>query len=148
VLIAWWLGNEVPTRWSRIARSGFVAICAALIVFNLVFIPRQEARTCGRASFREAASQINRIVGASEPLFIYGMRDPAALLFYLDRTAPVIGGKLGDALPGYVIVPAATWDRERNRAPGLDPILGPTPGENPLILLRHGKAYAWFGGSP
>ncbi len=141
-LIAWCLEEQVPPRWKRIAQSGFVAIGIASIAVNLVVIPRQEAGTCGQGSLREAAAQIDRIVGAREPLFIYGMRDPAALLFYLDRAAPVLGGDLGDAPPGYVIVPASVWEHARPRALGLDPILGPTPGSDPLILLRHGKAYA------
>ncbi len=141
VLIAWWIENQVPRRWNRGARAVFVALCAALIVVNLLVIPRQEAKTCGKGSFRAAAVQINRIVGADEPLFIYGMGDPAALLFYLDRGASLIGGELGDAPPGYVIVPAAVWEHERERALGLEPILGPTSGSDPLILLRHGKAY-------
>ena len=142
VLIAWCLEQQVPPPWKRIAQSGFVAIGVALIAVNLVIIPRQEAMTCGQGSFRQAAAQIDRIVGAGEPLFIYGMGDPAALLFYLDRAAPVVSGELGDAPPGYVIVPAKVWEHERQRALELEPILGPTPGSDPLILLRHGKIYA------
>ncbi len=147
VLIGWWLQKQVPTRWRRIAHSGFIAIGIALIALNLVVIPRQEAKTCGQGSFRTATAQINRIVGPEEPLFIYGkgdpgMGDPAALLFYLDREAPVLKGELDDAPPGYVILPAKVWEHDRQRALGLEPILGPTPGSDPLILLRHGKAYA------
>jgi 4-amino-4-deoxy-L-arabinose transferase-like glycosyltransferase len=142
VLIGWWLQKQVPARWRLIAHAGFIAIGIALIALNLVVIPRQEAKTCGQGSFRAAAAQINRIVGSEEPLFIYGMGDPAALLFYLDREAPVLKGELDDAPPGYVIVPAKLWEHDRQRALGLEPILGPTPGSDPLILLRHGKAYA------
>ncbi len=142
VLIAWWIEYRVAPRYGRIVRPAFIATCAALIAFNLVFIPRREAKTCGQGSFQAAAAQIGRIVGAEEPLFIYRMGDPAALLFYLDRNVPVVSGMLGDAPPGYIIVPAAVWERERQRAPGLEPVLGPTPGDQPLFLLRHGKAYA------
>jgi 4-amino-4-deoxy-L-arabinose transferase-like glycosyltransferase len=142
VLIAWWIENQVPRRYNRGVRAVFVTLCAALIVVNLLVLPRQEAKTCGKGSFHVAATQINRIVGADEPLFIYGMGDPAALLFYLDRGATLIGGELGDAPPGYVIVPAAVWEHEHQQAPGLEPLLGPTAGSDPLFLLRHGKAYA------
>ncbi|HKD69940.1 MAG TPA: phospholipid carrier-dependent glycosyltransferase [Candidatus Binataceae bacterium] len=142
VLLAWWIESRVPERWQRGVRSGFVAICGVLIAVNLVLIPRQESRICAKGSFRAAAGQINRIVGADEPLFIYGMGDPAALMFYLDRGTTLIGGELGDAPPGYVIAPASAWERQRNRAPDLEPVLGPTPGSDPLFLLRHGKAYA------
>jgi 4-amino-4-deoxy-L-arabinose transferase-like glycosyltransferase len=142
VLIAWWIDSGVLRRWRRGVRAGFVALCGLLIAFNLVAIPRQESRTCAGGTFGSAAAQINRIVGADEPLFVYGMNDPAALLFYLDRDVTFIGGELGDAPPGYVIVPAALWEHESDRAPGLEAILGPTPGAQPLILLRHGKAYA------
>ena len=85
-------------------------------------------------------------MGADEPLFVYRMNDPTALLFYLDRGVTFIGGELGDAPPGYVIVPAALWEHESDRAPGLEAILGPTLGAQPLILLRHGKAYARSAG--
>ncbi len=142
VLIAWWIEYRLAPRWGPTVRPAFVAMCAALIAVNLAIIPRQEAKTCGKGSFREAAAQINRIVGADEPLFVYGMVDPAAMLFYLDRGVTFIHGELGDAPPGYVIVPAAIWEHERDRSPGLDPILGPTSGAVPLILLRHGRAYA------
>jgi 4-amino-4-deoxy-L-arabinose transferase-like glycosyltransferase len=140
MLITWWIESRAQLR--RAIKAGFIALCAILIAINLVVIPRQEAKTCGKGSFAVAAAQINRVVGTDEPLFVYGMGDPAALLFYLDRSVTFIHGELGDSPPGYVIVPAATWQTEQRRAPGLEPILGPTPGEQPLILLRHGKAYA------
>jgi 4-amino-4-deoxy-L-arabinose transferase-like glycosyltransferase len=140
VLIAWWIESRADFR--RSIRAGFVALCVILIAINLIVIPRREQNTCGKGSFRGAAAQINRIVGPDEPLFVYGMGDPAALLFYLDRSATLIGGELGDAPPGYVIVPATIWQTEQRRAPGLEPVLGPTPGDQPLVLLRHGKAYA------
>jgi len=141
VLIAWWIECGFARRWRRV-RAGFIALCAALIAINLLMIPRREAINCGKGSFRAAAAQINRIVGADEPLFIYGMGEPAPLLFYLDRGATLINDELGDAPPGYVIVPASVWERARQRAPGLEAILGPTSGSDPLFLLRHGKAYA------
>ena len=141
MLLAWWTDSQVPRPYHQTARKAFIALCAMLIVINLLVIPRQEARACGTASFRAAAAQINRIVGSDEPLFIYRMGDPAALLFYLDRSATPIKGDLGDAPPGYVIIRAAAWKHERERALGLEPILGPTAGSEPLILLRHGKAY-------
>jgi 4-amino-4-deoxy-L-arabinose transferase-like glycosyltransferase len=139
VLIAWLVEQKIPQHW---VSPTFIGLCAILIAINLVVIPRREAQTCGAGSFHEAAAQINRIVGTDEPLFVNGMGDPAALLFYLDRSVTFIHGELGDAPPGYVIVPAALWEHERQRAPGLERILGPTAGSEPLILLRHGKAYA------
>lgn len=142
VLIGWWMLERMIARWGRIAQAGFLAAGVATIAANLIIIPKQEAKTCGAGSFREAAARINRIVGSEEPLFIYGMGDPAALLFYLDRDVPTLHGDLDDAPAGYVIVPARLWEQEHQRAPGLEPILGPTPGADPLILLRHGKAYA------
>ncbi len=140
VLIAWWIASR--TRLKRTLTAGFVTLCAVLIAINLVVIPRREAKSCAGGSYEAAAAQINRIVGADEPLFIYGMGDPAALIFYLDRGVSFIGGELGDAPPGYIIVRAPVWEQDRRRAPGLEPVLGPTPGADPLILLRHGKAYA------
>ena len=49
---------------------------------------------------REAAAQINRVVGPGEPLYLFQFEDePAPLLFYLNRTAPRIWGKLGHGRP-------------------------------------------------
>ncbi len=46
------------------------------------------------------------MVAPDEPLYLYGFDEEVApLLFYLDRDAPELSGKLGDAPPGYIIVP-------------------------------------------
>jgi len=141
-LIAWWLTTCLPVAARRWAVGSTIAICALLASFNLIYLPRREIRTCGNDSFRPVALHVNRIVGAEEPLYIYGMDDPAALMFYLDRPATRLRGELGDAPPGYVLLPAPVWSRVRNHAPDLQPILGPVPGSPPLVLLRHGKIYA------
>ena len=52
------------------------------------------------------------------------------------------GGKLGDAPPGYVIVPASVWARKRGEALDLEPVLESSHGNRHLILLRRGKVYA------
>ena len=84
-----------------------------------------------------------RIVGPAEPLYLFGFEDePAPLLFYLDRTAPRIRGKLGDAPPGYVIAPAAVWRAEQDTALDLTPVFESTSGAQRLVLLRHGPALA------
>ena len=59
-----------------------------------------------------------------------------------NRTAPRITGKLGDAPPGYVIVTADAWQRLKDQALDLEPVLEATSGRPRLILLRHGKALA------
>jgi len=143
VILAWWLQGLARARWGRILREAIALACLALVVFNFIYIPRREVRDCGDDSFREAAAEINRIVGGDEPLYIYGLsEEPAPLLFYLDRDAPPFAGKLGDAPPGYIIVPADVWSERKDEALDLTPVMASTSGRPRLVLLRHGKAYA------
>ena len=87
------------------------------------------------------------MVGGAEPLYTYGFDEELApLLFYLDRDAPAIRGKLGDAPPGYVIVPARVWREHQAEALDLEPVLTTDHGGRPLVLLRHGKALAGSDG--
>jgi hypothetical protein len=145
VLLAWWVQTSVLSspRWGRLLRGFLVISSCGLIVFNTVLLPRSEVRECANDSLRDAAMEIDRIVGRGEPLYLYGFgEEPAPLLFYLDRDAPPVGGKLGDAPPGYVIVPAQVWRQHKEEALDLTPIFESTSGRPPLVLLRHGKALA------
>lgn len=138
-----WGANEIAqrSRWGRAARSAMVALCAGLIVFNFVYLPRHEAAGCAGGSFQDAAAQINRTVGSDEPLYLYGFGDdPAPLLFYLDRDAPQVEGKLGDAPPGYVIVPQSVWNEHESEALDLKPVLNVEAGGDKFLLLRRGGA--------
>lgn len=153
-LLAWWsstIARSSRTRLSvrlrvlvqRLLRPALFAICAGSILFNLLYLPGKPIRDCGGDSFRTTATAINRIVGRDEPLYSYKLGDePAALIFYLDRNAPPLDGKLGDAPPGYLIVPAAVWRRGRAGALDLTPVYESTTGRDRLILLRHGPALA------
>jgi 4-amino-4-deoxy-L-arabinose transferase-like glycosyltransferase len=142
-ILVWWLQELARARWGRVLRDAIALVCLALVVFNFSYIPRREVRDCGNDSFREAAAEINRIVGGDEPLYIYGLSgEPAPLLFYLDRDAPPLAGKLGDAPPGYIIVPADVWKEKKEEALDLTPVMESTSGRPRLVLLRHGKAYA------
>ena len=146
VLTACWLGRLAAWRWGRIARNAAFAVFGALIIFNLVYIPSKQVRDCASDPVREIAAQINRAVARDEPLFSYGLGDtPAPLLFYLDREVPPLHGRLDDAPPGYVIVPADLWASHRREAPGLEPVLTAGSGPHALILLRRGKLYAALG---
>jgi 4-amino-4-deoxy-L-arabinose transferase-like glycosyltransferase len=143
VMLAWWITALGRTRPGNILRGAVVAICAILIAVNFFYLPRKEVRDCAGDSMRPAAAQINRVVGPTEPLYLFGFDDePAPLLFYLDRTAPRIWGKLGDAPPGYVIVTADAWQRLKDQALDLQPVIETTSGRPHLILLRRGKALA------
>jgi 4-amino-4-deoxy-L-arabinose transferase-like glycosyltransferase len=141
-LLAWGAGEMAErSRLGRIARSALFALCAGLIAFNFIYLPRREAAGCVGGSFQAAASQINRTVGSDEPLYLYGFGDdPAPLLFYLDRDAPLIEGKLGDAPPGYVIVPESVWNEHESEALDLKPVLNVEAGGDKLLLLRRGGA--------
>src|SRR5512146_250156 len=138
-----WGADEIArrSRWGRAARSALVALCAGLMAFNFVYLPRHEAAGCADGSYQAAAAQITRTVGGDEPLYLYGFGDdPAPLLFYLDRDAPQVAGKLGDAPPGYVIVPGSVWDEHQSEALDLKPVLNVEAGGDKLLLLRRGGA--------
>jgi 4-amino-4-deoxy-L-arabinose transferase-like glycosyltransferase len=144
IMLSWWITALGRTRPVKFLRGAVVATCAILIAVNFVYLPRKEVRDCAGDSMRPAAAQINRIVGPAEPLYLFGFEDePAPLLFYLDRTAPRIWGKLGDAPPGYVIVTADAWHRLKDQALDLQPVLEARSGRPRVILLRHGKALAY-----
>jgi hypothetical protein len=143
-LIGWWLTRLARgSAYGRTLRGAYAAACAVLIAVNFFLLPWKEVRGCGNDSFRVTAAEINRIVGPGEPLYFYDMPAEAApLLFYLDRNAPPLSGKLGDAPPGYVIIPAAKWKDRKNQALNLRPVYASTSGAYRIILLRPGKIYA------
>jgi 4-amino-4-deoxy-L-arabinose transferase-like glycosyltransferase len=143
-LLAWGVGVLAGRGlWGRIARDALAAVCIALVIFNFFYLPRRESGECNGGSYRAAAASINRVVGHDEPLYLYGFSDdPASLLFYLDRNAPQIDGKLGDAPPGYVIVPRRVWEQDQAEALDLKPVLEARAGDDDLLLLRHGGAFA------
>lgn len=144
VIVAWWLEELArASNAGRYLRAAVAATCVGLAIFNFIYIPQKEVRECRGDSFKTAAAEINRIVGADEPLASFGLGDESApFLFYLDRDAPPIDGKLGDAPPGYVVVPADVWAAHQHETLDLEPIFESTSGRQRLILLRHGKAYA------
>jgi len=145
VMLACWTETLFAShrRWGRWLRSCVILSCCGLIVFNAVYLPEHQVRECAGDSVRDAANEIDRIVGSDEPLYLYGFgEDPAPLLFYLDRGAPAIGGKLGDAPPGYVIIPAEVWPQHQHEALDLTPVFQSSSGRPPVVLLRRGKALA------
>src|SRR5581483_6364112 len=110
ILIAWLVLTVADRRRGRIVRWTYVAVCAGCAIFNLVYLPHREIRECADSSYRPAAEEILGVVGSGEPLYTYGFDEELApLLFYLDRSAPAIRDRLGDAPPGYVIVPLKVW---------------------------------------
>ena len=143
-LLGWWLQRlAFNSTYGRATRRLFIAAASAAVLFNLLWLPHQETVACARDSFQDAAAHINRIVGRDEPLYLFALPDePAALLFYLDRNAPSLTGKLGDAPPGYVIIPATKWNELKDEALTLEPVYTSTSGAYPLMLLHPGKTYA------
>src|SRR5262249_7594193 len=139
IMLAWWIMSASHFNWGRFAKWAFATTCCGLIVCNFIYIPRKEVRDCADTTYRPAAEEILRAVGANEPLYTYGFDEELApLLFYLNRDAPIIRGKLDDAPPGYVIVPRKVWRSNENLAPGFTPILTSDHGKRKLILLRRG----------
>ncbi len=142
-LLAWLILRLREYSVGGAIKWAFAAICCALVVFNFVYLPQREIRECASDSFRPAAEEITRAVSPDDPLYTFGFDEELApLLFYLDRDAPPIKGRLGDAPPGYIIVPERVWRMHRDEALDLDPVLTSEHGTRRLILLRRGKTYA------
>jgi 4-amino-4-deoxy-L-arabinose transferase-like glycosyltransferase len=145
VILAWWIVAIPPPAYRRAAIWTFAAICAVLVSFNFIYIPRAEVRACADDSFRPVAEEIGRVVAPGDPLFLYGFQEEVApLLFYLDREAPVLGGRLGDAPPGFVIMPAQVWKTHQSEALDFEPVLTSDHGNRHLVLVKRGKSYAVF----
>jgi hypothetical protein len=143
VILAWWMVQIPPPAYRRAAIWTFAAICAVLVAFNFIYIPRAEVRSCADDSFRPAAEEIARVVAPGDPLFLYGFHEEVApLLFYLDRDAPVLNGRLGDAPPGFVIMPAQVWKARQSEALDFEPVLTSDHGNRHLVLVKRGKSYA------
>jgi 4-amino-4-deoxy-L-arabinose transferase-like glycosyltransferase len=145
IMLAWWIVTIPPLTWRRLATWSFAALCAALIVFSFIYIPRAEVRACIDDSFRPAAEEIARVVTPTEPIYLYGFSEEVApLLFYLDRDAPILHGRLGDAPPGYIVMPAHIWKTHEHEALDLEPVLTSDHGTRHLVLLKRGKSYASY----
>ena len=143
ILIAWLLLRIARFPWGVIAKWTYVATCAGLIVFNFLYIPRREMRNCADSSYRPAAEEILQVVGSNDPLYTFGFDEELSpLLFYLDRNAPALKDKLGDAPPGYVILPLKVWKAHQSEALDLTPVLTSEHGQRKIVLLRRGKTYA------
>jgi 4-amino-4-deoxy-L-arabinose transferase-like glycosyltransferase len=143
VMLTWMVTVTSDRFGGRRLKAGYAAMCAVMIIVNFVVIPRREARECESDSFRPAATEIAKVVASGEPLYLYGFTEELApLLFYLDRDAPEWEGKLGDAPPGYIVVPAGVWAKKRGEALDLEPVLESHHGSRYLILLHRGKVYA------
>jgi 4-amino-4-deoxy-L-arabinose transferase-like glycosyltransferase len=142
ILIAWLLLRTARFPWGGIAKWTYVATCAGLIVFNFLYIPRREMRDCADSSYRPAAKEILQVVGSNDPLYTFGFDEELSpLLFYLDRNAPALKDKLGDAPPGYVILPLEVWKAHQSEALDLTPVLTSEHGQRKIVLLRRGKTY-------
>ncbi len=143
VILAWWILTVPPRAWRRATIWTFAALCCGLVIFNFIYIPRSEVNACRDDSFRPAADEIARVVAPEDPLYIYGLGEEAApLLFYLDRDAPELQGRLGDAPPGFIIVPVSVWKIHQHEALDFEPVLTSDHGSRRLVLIKRGKSYA------
>ena len=143
MMLAWLIVTVPPLAWRRVTIRSFAALCGGLVVFNLIYIPRAEVRSCRDDSFRPAAEEIARVVALADPLYLYGFQEEVApLLFYLDRDAPVFQGRLGDAPAGFIILPAQVWKTHQRDALDFEPVLTSDHGNRRLVLIKRGKSYA------
>ncbi len=142
VMLAWWIVTVAPA-YRRAGIWSFAALCAGLVVFNFIYIPRAEVQSCRDDSFRPVAEEIARVVAPGDPLYLYGFQEEAApLLFYLDREAPILNGRLGDAPPGFIVMPAQIWKTHQSEALDFEPVLTSDHGNRHLVLVKRGKSYA------
>jgi 4-amino-4-deoxy-L-arabinose transferase-like glycosyltransferase len=143
VMLAWWLVTIPPIHLRRAAATAYTGIGTAMIVFNLAYIPHSESAVCGGDSYRPVAEEVARVVEPDAPIYLFGFTDePEPLVFYLDRGVHLLDGRLGDAPPGYVLVPENIWQQNQQTALDLEPVLTSEHGSHRLVLLRHGKSYA------
>ncbi len=143
VILAWWILTIPPAAFRRAAVWTYAALCCGLIIFNFFYVPRSEVNACRNDSFRPAAAEIGRVVAAEDPLYIFELGEEAApLLFYLDRDAPELHGRLSDAPPGFIILPAAVWKVHQHEALDFEPVLTSDHGSRHLVLIKRGKSYA------
>jgi 4-amino-4-deoxy-L-arabinose transferase-like glycosyltransferase len=142
VILAWWIKRLGAVYGRGLIEGGFAVVCVAVALFNLVFIPRQEAQECARYNYRTTATDIDRLVGRTQPLYAAGFVDEdfAPLLFYLDRDAPFIPTDLSQAPSGYIIVPGEFWRRHKDDAHDFVEILQSPEGRRKPVLLRHEKS--------
>jgi hypothetical protein len=143
VVLAWWVQSWETWKSGNLLRTGYVFACLALVFFNFGYIPEREVRDCADDTYRPAATEILRVVAPHEPLYVYGFNEELApLQFYLRRNITRLKGRLGDAPPGFVLLPTDVWERHRDEALDLEPVLVSEHGTRRLVLLRRGKTFA------
>ena len=167
LLIAWWIYvNGIP-KFGRLVQHAVIATCGVMILVNFFYIPWHELSDCGanltlgetlrwpfadreateqaRArqteSYWQAASEINRVVGKNDALFVYGFSEPLEmLLFYLGRNVVPIDDPFDELPLGYVIVPGDVWKDLAARHSRLTAVLTMPHGRHGLVLIRRAGA--------
>jgi 4-amino-4-deoxy-L-arabinose transferase-like glycosyltransferase len=107
-LVPWWLGT-IADRKRRAEVAGALAVAAVVLVcVNGAYVPYKERRDCPAGVLRALAARINQAVPARQPIYLQGVSvdDAAPLLFYLDRTGPIVSTP-GVASPAIVF--AESW---------------------------------------
>jgi 4-amino-4-deoxy-L-arabinose transferase-like glycosyltransferase len=144
VMAAWLVESKVSFRFRPWAYRVAAAVCIAILAVNFYFLPYEAARDCVGRDFRRAAAEINHIVPANAPL--YSHRFPqgligslAPLLFYLDRTAPLLDVRLADAPPGYIMVSTGGRQPEGSLPRGFEVIARVSLGSNGVVVLRRAE---------
>ena len=167
LLIAWWVYRYGVPRFGRIVPRALIATCLLLVIANCFFIPWREAEECGARvtlgetlrwpfegrqltgqirsrqtdSFRQAAAEVNQVVGKEDSLFVYGLDESIEpLVFYLGRNITPLAGPLQDAPRGYILVPAAVLKSLSNQPSRFGEMLMVPRGTNSLALLHSHSA--------
>jgi 4-amino-4-deoxy-L-arabinose transferase-like glycosyltransferase len=136
VLLVWWIRVHPVDATRRLMEGVAVASSLALMTFNLLYVPHAEQASCRGAQYRRAVSAIKRVVSPGAALYSYGfVGESAPLLFYLDRTVPVLAGALADAPRGYLLVPEGAW-AEHRVCGSLRPILTVSVERQRLVLVE------------
>ena len=138
VLLAWWIDRlalrSAVVPWRRI----YVATCAVMVAFNVVYVPIKERRECAHEFGRPVAEMIASHVARDAPLYSLDLDDEkdAPMLFYLHRDVAPLQADLKLAPPGYIIAHDQTWRAARATTPGIEEILQAGPAARRFVLLR------------
>jgi 4-amino-4-deoxy-L-arabinose transferase-like glycosyltransferase len=163
VLLSWWVLDRIVPHLGNLAYRASVAVCLVLSVGFFFFIPASELHSCGKTlslfemlkwpvdelagrstaelnqsiSYRQAATEVNRVVPQDEALFtvgIDGAEEP--LVFYLRRCAPPLQRSLDTVPAGYLIAGPHAMAHEKYKTTRF-PIALTIPYRNDdLTLLR------------
>jgi hypothetical protein len=163
VLLSWWLLYRIVPRLGDLAYRASVTACLVISLGFFFFIPASELHSCGKTlslaetlkwpieelagrssaeldqsiSYRQAATEVNRVVSRNDPLFTVGIDGAEEPLdFYLRRCAPPLPRSLDSVPAGYLIAGPRAMAHGKYKAAGFHVALTIPYRNDDLTLLR------------